>query len=120
MAASASASASTKAKLKTKPVQSHIPPRPTPPLRPVPKGPIPSTLTVEEKAARYDHMLGYRKKKRSVKRQIAQLYREMENLEAEETKVLDQDLAARFGELDGTAEPCPVCSYERCICEPAG
>lgn len=107
------------AKPKTKPVVSHIPPRPTPTLRPVPKGPIPSTLSVEEKAARYDHMLGFRKKKRSIKRKLAELYRELDNLEAEETKVLDQDLSAGWSDPDEKSEPCQVCNYERCICEPA-
>lgn len=75
-------------------------------------------MTVEEKAARYDQMLSTRKKRRQIKRQISQLYHEMDNLEAEETRMLDQDIATNYGEAVGPVGPCTACNYEICQCDP--
>lgn len=104
------------------PVKSHIPSRPTPtlPLRAVPKGLVPAGLSIEEKAARYDQMLSTRKQKQLIKRRISELYHEMDNLEAEEAKVLDHDIVSGFSLVESLAEPCPGCGFEVCNCERNG
>jgi hypothetical protein len=103
---------------KTKPLKSFIPPRPTPPLRAVPKGLVPQGLSLEERAARYDRLLVNRKRKRTNKREIARLYAEIDALEAEEAKQLDADIAAGYGEsAGGEPELCPNCNYEVCQCD---
>jgi hypothetical protein len=83
-----------------------------------PKQPTTSRqLTIEEKAERYDQLVNLKAAKRVTRQQIARLNRQLEQLDLEENKVLESDLAGYTNSKTIDLGPCSLCNFEKCTCE---
>jgi ABC-type phosphate transport system auxiliary subunit len=74
-------------------------------------------LSTEEKAERYDQLVNLKAAKRATRQQIARLNRQLEQLDLEENKVLENDLAAYSTSKNLPLGRCTTCGYEVCQCE---
>lgn len=91
------------------------------PITPAPKQPATSReLSTEEKASRYDEFVRLKAAKRATRQQIARLNRQLEQLELEENKVLENDPAEYSTSKNLPLGRCTQCGYEICQCEDLG
>jgi hypothetical protein len=74
-------------------------------------------LSTEEKAERYDQLVNLKAAKRATRQQIAKLNRQLEQLDLEENKVLESDLAEYTSSITVPLGRCTTCGYEVCQCE---
>jgi ABC-type phosphate transport system auxiliary subunit len=98
-------------------------PQPTYPrsLYQAPKQPTTSReLSQAEKAERYDQLVNLKAAKRATRQQIARLNRQLEQLDLEENKVLENDLASYTTSKNLPLGRCTTCNYEVCHCEDLG
>lgn len=77
-------------------------------------------LSTEEKASRYDEFVRLKAAKRATRQEIARLNRQLEQLELEENKVLENEVADYTISKNLPLGRCTQCGYERCQCEDLG
>lgn len=106
----------TKPKQTKRPVQSYIPPRPTPPLRAVPKNATASSseLSIEEKAACFDELQTIHLEAQAIQVELDKLHFKLRGLQGKRDTVLGHG-AVKSGKSQ--AEPCFNCGFITCVCE---